>query len=147
MKKFIVLSMLLAVCGCSSYNPKYQNYYTYAQTRKIVDSKAYPAFKLVFAPLIFIPETIASPVTSYMDATQHPPESQDGHVYMTYVGFRTMNRAMALNDDKIGKPVMYVAWGMITLVDTLWFPVAGCIDTAWIMSQDTPERTFSTDYE
>jgi len=143
MKKIVAGTLLLLICGCASYNPKYQSYYTYAQTRKIVDTPTYPAFKVVWAPLMFVPETIVSPVTSYMDAANHPPESQDKHVYMTYVGYRTMRNAMALNDDKVGKPVMYVAWGFITLVDTVWFPVAGLIDTTWIITRPSPEETFA----
>lgn len=142
MRLSLVVCLMLLACGCANFNSRYQKYHTYAQTRKIVDSKAYPAFKGIFAPLMFIPETIASPVTVYMDAKNHPPESQDGHVYWTYIGYRTMDRAMALNDPKISKPVMYVAWGMATLTDTLLFPIAGCVDTAWIVSDSAPEQTF-----
>jgi len=34
---------------------------------------------------------------------------------------------------------MFVAWGIIAVVDTIWFPVAGLIDTAWIVTRPNPE--------
>lgn len=131
--------LVFLLAGCANYNPKYENYYTYAQTRKVVDSPTLPVYKTVFAPIIFIPETLASPVTAYMDSSIHPPESRDGHVYLSYIGLKTMSRAM---DDPSAGPIMGVALGLVTLVDTIWFPVAGTMDTIYIMTRDTPEQEF-----
>ena len=144
MKNAIAGMWLLLVCGCASYNPKYESYCTYANTRKLVDVDQYPAYKIAWAPLMFIPETIASPVTCYIDAANNPPVSKDQHVYLTYVGFRTIRNAMALNDNKVRKPVMCVALGLIAVVDTVWFPVAGLIDTTWIVTRPNPEDRFNS---
>ncbi len=144
MKNAITVTLLLLVCGCASYNPKYESYCTYANTRKLVDVDQYPAYKIVWAPLMFIPETIASPVTCYVDAANNPPVSKDKHVYLTYVGFRTMKNAVALNDNKVRKPVMYVALGISAVVDTVLFPVAGLIDTTWIVTRSKPEDRFNS---
>ena len=146
MKTTLVGLMLLCVCGCGIYNPNYETYWTYAQTRKIVDSPTYPVFKSVWAPLAFVPETAVSPVTVYVDAVKHPPRSMDQHVYLSYVGFRTMRNAMALNDDRVDKPVMLVAWGLVTVMDTALFPLAGLIDVTWIVSRPTPEDNFGKEH-
>ena len=111
----------------------------------MMDTRNYPVFRDIAAPLWFIPETIASPVTSYMDAANHPPESSDAdhHVYMSYVGYKTMKNAMELDNDTMSsKPVMTVSWCVITLVDTAWFPVALIIDSLWIVTRPNPEELF-----
>lgn len=139
-RHLLVACVAVALSGCANYNPKYNGYYSFAQTRKIVDSKTYPVFKMVFAPLIFIPETVASPVTAYMDSAQHPPESDDGHVYLSYVGFRTMRNAQ---ETSAAHGTLFVAQSLVTIVDTLWFPVAGVMDTAYIMTLDNPEQNLN----
>ena len=140
MKKLIAGTLLLLVCGCACYNPQYETYCSYAQARKVADSDTYPAFKVIWAPIMFVPDTIILPVTGYVDAVNHPPESQDKHVYLSYVGFRAMRNAYY--GPNVSRALMCVAQGFMIVVDTAWFPVAGLIDTTWIVSRPDPDDIF-----
>ena len=141
MKDLIAGLLLLMVCGCACYNPQYETYCTYAQVRKIADSDTYPAFKVVWAPLMFVPDTCLIPVTAYVDAANHPPVSKDKHVYLSYVGFRTMRNAYY--GPKVNRGFMCVAQVFTAILDTAWFPVAGIIDTTWIVSRSNCDDIFS----
>jgi hypothetical protein len=111
--------------GCATY----EGYTTYGSTRKLLNSKAPTVAKAAFSPIVFIPDTVVSPFTSYLDSVAHAPESSDSHVYLSYVGLRTMKRC------NIDSPLMVLAGAMVMIVDTVWFPIAGSVDTVYVLTR------------
>ncbi len=126
-KTALITAVFACVCaGCASVN--YEEKYTFGPTRKLMDSGAPGAAKKVFSPLVFIPDTISVPITAYRDAAAKPPEAKGGHVYLSYIGTRT-----TMYSDL--KPVYKWTGGVvIAIVDTLWFPVAGLVDTIYAVN-------------
>ena len=116
---------LLLSSGCA-----YDNYYSFANTRKLVDSDAPQVTKAVFAPMTLLFEGMYSPITAWMDAQNYAKdkEHEKEHVYLSYIG------AKSLYDSDMH--VMYKIAGsfMVLPIDTVWFPVAGVIDTVYALS-------------
>jgi len=122
--KPLLFSVLLAAVVCSGC-VTHLDYYSYGPTRKFLDSGLPPITIGVCIPFIFIPDTITAPFASYRDTAQHAPEGRGGHVYLSYVGFRTL-----LQSDL--KPVYkWVGGTMDIIVDTVWFPAAAIADTIY----------------
>lgn len=123
--------MLTTIClatlvsGCATVD----GYTTYGNTRKILKSNAPAIQKAVFSPILFVPDTAVSPLTSYIDSVAHAPESADKHVYLSYVGLRTMTRC------GIDSPLMVLAGTIVMIVDTVWFPIAGTVDTIYVLTR------------
>jgi hypothetical protein len=122
-KPLFLVAILAVFCsGCASY----MDYYTYSSTRKFVDSGTPDVTKVVCSPLVFIPDTIGSPFALYKDALAgHAPESKGGHVYLSYIGLRTL-----LASD-MTSVYQWVGGTMVCITDTLWFPIAGIADTIY----------------
>ena len=79
-----LLSLALLAPGCA-----YKDQYTFAYTRKLMDSDAPGVTKVVFAPLIGVFECVYSPVSSYLDSTDYAAKQQE-HVYLSYLGAQTL---------------------------------------------------------
>ncbi len=125
--KFIIIALicvlLVASVGCT-----YGRYYTFANSRKLMESNAPNVTKVCFVVFVLIAETLWSPVTVYIDSGDYM-EDKD-HVYLSYIGMQTL-----LGSDM---PVFYKVMGSILTapIDTVWFPVAGTIDTFYALSRD-----------
>lgn len=137
MKKINILLCVLAafvICGCSSTYP-YKGkadrpYYTFAATRKLLEDENNIALtRTVASPFLMLPETFYSPVTAYIDSTRNAPKS-DGHVYLSYVGTRTILHS------SLEKPYRYTSCVFACMVDTLWFPVAAVADVIYSITRD-----------
>jgi hypothetical protein len=127
----LALSLSLLV-GCA-----YQGHYSFTGTRKLLDSDAPVATRIVFSPFVMVMDSLASPVTAYMDAASHAPEER--HLYVSFVGLRELWGS----DLGIG----YAALGTLFVapIDLAWFPVAGTIDTTYALtSEDPPPRRTPT---
>ena len=127
-----VLSLVLILsAGCA-----YKNQYTFAATRKLLDSEIPTVTKAVFAPLVCLGEGIWAPVASYIDASN---ESEDvDHVYLSYIGTRTL-----IGQDL--NPIYKFVGGLfVAVVDTVWFPIGGTMDTYHGLTQPTPDTAPNT---
>ncbi len=65
--------------------------------------------------------------TSYMDAPKYSRDKD--HIYLSYVGMQTIIHS---NMHGLYK---FMAALMILPVDTVWFPVAGAVDTIYVINQ------------
>ena len=90
-----------------------------------MDSGAPDITKVVCSPLVFIPDTIGAPFACYKDAVSHAPESKGGHVYLSYVGLRT------LQGSDLSSVYQWVGGTLVCITDTIWFPIAGLTDTIY----------------
>ncbi len=121
-----VLSLVLVLSsGCA-----YKNQYTFANTRKLLDSDAPTMTKAVFAPLVCLGEGVWAPVASYIDAKHNARD--ENHVYLSYIGTRTL-----ITQDM--NPIYKFVGGLfVATVDTVWFPVGGTMDTYYVLTQSEP---------
>ncbi len=128
-----VLSLVLVLSsGCA-----YKNQYTFANTRKLLDSDAPTMTKAVFAPLVCLGEGVWAPVASYIDAKHNARD--ENHVYLSYIGTRTL-----ITQDM--NPIYKFVGGLfVAFVDTLWFPVGGTLDTYYVLTQSEPAASPPTD--
>jgi hypothetical protein len=115
---FLVATLAVFCAGCATH----LDYFAYSNTRKFMDSGAPGITKGVCAPLVFLPDTIGAPFACYKDALNHAPESKGGHVYLSYVGFRTLMQS------DLGTGYKWVGGTMVAITDTIWFPVSGLTD-------------------
>ena len=122
-RTFAGLSLALLLCsGCA-----YKNQYTFANTRKLIDSDAPMATKSFFAPLVCLGEGIWAPVAAYIDAKDYATGID--HVYLSYIGTRT------LLDQDMNPIYKFVGGWFVAAVDTAWFPVAGTMDTFYALTR------------
>ena len=120
------LSLVLLLSSSCAY----KNQYTFANTRKLLDSDAPTMTKAFFAPLVCLGEGVWAPVASYIDA-KHNATDED-HVYLSYIGTRTL-----ITQDM--NPVYKFVGGLfVATVDTLWFPIGGTMDTYYVLTQSEP---------
>ena len=115
------LALLPCVLGCS-----FNDYYTFANTRKLLESNAPGITKVGFAPVIAVQETIVSPVTIYLDTANYTTDKD--HVYLSYLGMQTV---IASDMHGVYKALASL---MILPVDSIWFPIAGTVDTIWAIN-------------
>ncbi len=114
--------LLVAGFGCA-----YDGHYTFANTRKFLESDALGITKVAFAAPLAISDAVMTPATSYMDAPKYSRDKD--HVYLSYVGMQT------LIDSNMHGLCKFMAALMILPVDTAWFPVAGAVDTIYVINQ------------
>lgn len=119
--------LLVSVSGCA-----HGDYYTFANTRKLLESDALAITKIAFVVPLAISETVITPATSYMDAVEY--SSEKDHVYLSYLGMQTL-----VNSEMHGLYKL-MAGTVILPVDTLWFPVAGTVDTAYAINRSAPAQ-------
>jgi len=126
MRHLAVLAVVLfaVLPGCRSIEGEY----SFANTRDLIVSDTPVPVRWAASPFTYIPEWITLPISSYIDSSNTPPRSADGHVYWSYAGTRTLLRSDLNNFYKVtGFPWM-------AFVDTLWFPIAGVVDLGYVLS-------------
>lgn len=123
------LVLLIAGPGCAAY----QGNYSFATTRKFLNSDVPSVTKAAFSPLVIVVEWFASPVTAYMDAF-HQAKQEEGHVYLSYIGVRTLSQSHRLDP-----PYKIFAGILVAPIDTLCFPIAGTIDTIYVLAVGSDE--------
>ena len=127
MKRFL---MLVVCCACLTVVPAcqtYDGYYAYSNTRKVWNSESPAVVRVVGSFLLALPETLWSPVSLYVDASNRPPTSDDGHTYWSYVGSRT------LWDSTVHDVGMVAASLVMVPFETLWFPIGGIVDGVHVL--------------
>ena len=111
--------------GCA-----HNGYYTFANTRKFMESNALAITKVVFSAPLTAVEAVSTPATIYMDAPKYSSERE--HVYLSYLGMQT------LTDSDMHGLYKFMAALMILPIDTAWFPVAGTVDTIYAINRPPP---------
>lgn len=125
MRHLVLAVVLLAVLpGCQSFEGEY----SFANTRILMASDTPVPLRWAASPFVYIPEWITFPISTYIDSTNTPPRSEDGHVYWSYAGTRTMLRSDLNNFYKV------TAFPWIAFLDTLWFPLGGVVDLVYTIS-------------
>lgn len=123
----VVLGMIVVWSfGCS-----FDNYHTFSNTRKLLESDVPGITKIGFGPIVAVQEAQVTPVTIYLDATEYAERNQD--VYHSYLGMQT------LIDSPMHGVYKALASLVIIPVDSSRFPVAGTIDTLRVINRDTPD--------
>jgi hypothetical protein len=122
-KPLLFVALLTVFCsGCATH----LDYYSYGNTRKFLDSGAPEITKNICVAFVFIPDTVMAPIASYRDTAEHAPEGKGGHVYLSYLGFRTLMQSDL-------KPVYKWVGGTVDCIfDTCWFILfTGLADTLY----------------
>ncbi len=117
-----VASLLLTACS-------HNGIYTFGPTRKLVESSAPGPTIVTFSPFLAIGDCLMSPVTAYMDAANESGLDQP-HEYLSFIGTRTIHRSDLAGGYKLG------AFPLTTLIDLIWFPIGGIIDTSHALANE-----------
>ncbi len=130
--RFLSLATIGLLLFPAGFGCAHNGYYTFANTRKLMESNALGITKVVFSVPLAISETVITPATTYMDAPKYSSERE--HVYLSYLGMQT------LIDSKMHGLYKFMAALMILPVDTAWFPVAGAVDTISVINRPTAAK-------
>ncbi len=125
--RFLFLTTIGLLLFAAGFGCAYNDHYTFANTRKLLESDAPGITKVAFAAPLAITDAVMTPATSYMDAPKYT--SDKDHVYLSYLGMQT------LVDSNMHGMYKFMAALMILPVDTVWFPVAGAVDTIYVINQ------------
>jgi hypothetical protein len=121
------VGLTLCLGGCSAYGDSY----SFANTRKLLDSNAPDVTRVVFAPFVGMFDALASPATTYADAARRAPE--DEHLYLSFVGLRTLWAS------ELSPAYAVMGTLLVGTVDLGWFAAAGICDVVYALFSDLEE--------
>ena len=111
----LCIVLLSTTIGCA-----YKGTYTFANTRKLLESDTLGVTKVCASPFVGSYDMVVAPVTIYMDAVENTGENYEP---LSYLGLQTL---IASDMHSLYK---LLAGIMVFPVDTVFFPVTGTIDT------------------
>ena len=130
--RFLSLTTMGLLLFSAGFGCAHNGYYTFANTRKLMESNALGITKVFFSTPLAAAEAVSTPATIYMDAPKYSSEREQ--VYLSYLGMQT------LIDSKMHGLYKFMAALMILPIDTAWFPVAGAVDTIYVINRPLPEK-------
>ena len=125
--RFLFLTTIGFLLFAAGFGCAYDGHYTFANTRKFLESDAPGITKVAFSAPLAVSDAVMTPATSYMDAPKYSRDKD--HLYLSYLGMQT------LIDSNMHGMYKFMAALMILPVDTVWFPVAGVVDTIYVINQ------------
>ena len=116
----LCIVLLSTTIGCA-----YRGTYTFANTRKLLESDALVVVKVSASPFVSSYDMVVAPITIYMDAAENTGED---YKPLSYLGLQTI---VASDMHSLYK---LMAGIMIFPVDTAMFPITGTLDTFHVLN-------------